>query len=202
MRPRSLGQLGFNPCCHGSGSLTRLEVRRRLYGRKVSILVVVDLARVTGHGLPASWATAMRCFNPCCRGSGSLTSIEQVSRELQKVFQSLLSWIGRVNDPGHRPGTISTCFNPCCRGSGSRHPSFSASVLPLDPGFNPCCRGSGSRDRGRPALLPSILFMFQSLLSWIWLGDSGSEPYGHTSIGFNPCCRGSGWLTEEVCSSC
>ena len=77
---------------------------------------------------------------------GGQTSNSGVRREWHvslgfRMFQSLLPWIGRVNEAGrltHREHTRS--FNPCCRGlvaSTPRCPCYARTLRR----FNPCCRG-------------------------------------------------------------
>ena len=141
-------------------------------GNGVSILVVVDRALGLDE-IQECGAAGGRCFNPCCRGSGSRTS-----------------GVGTCSP------TPPWCFNPCCRGSGSRTLAIEevgrvGNLVSILVG----CRGSGSRTRPRDArqgghLVVSILVvvdralghwassmtypncvMFQSLLSWIGLSD-------------------------------
>ncbi len=119
-----------------------------------------------------------RCFNPCCRGSSSLTiqaAITAVNQPrfqsllswifladfhggdgdayIQAAFQSLLSWIFLADStPASSRGSSGPRFNPCCRGSSSLT-FMAAMATPISRRrFNPCCRGSSSLTRLRPVL--------------------------------------------------
>ena len=113
----------FNPCCRGLVASTPHSRAQpgRIDGR-VSILVVVDWSRQPFRTSTLS-VVATKCFNPCCRGlvastnliglagMASAASFNPCCRGLVastsgspvlgwtgcRVFQSLLSWIGRVN---------------------------------------------------------------------------------------------------------
>ena len=137
--------------------------------RGVSILVVVDQPRRHALGgrrtqpvrfqslLSWIWSrqrlrgrpsvTALRRFNPCCRGSVADNS-PLAAIHGPGVFQSLLSWI-------------------CLADNSTASRSPRRQIM----GFNPCCRGSASlTGRLWPASVevgPDVLF--QSLLSWIGL---------------------------------
>ena len=93
---------------------------------------------------------------------------------LDKMFQSLLSWIGLLNIArlDKIPCRIMG-FNPCCPGSGS-----STRRRPPSPGwarrFNPCCPGSGSSTAAGRATWPMPI------------------------RSFNPCCPGSGSSTRTL----
>ena len=114
-----------------------------------------------------SSASSRRCFNPCCRGWVTATTIDPRIDSLDRAeFQSLLSWIGHRNMPlGDR-----------------RSPSANM--------FQSLLSWIGHRNWPRPGPRRTALRMFQSLLSWI---GHRNLPDRRTSAScrFNPCCRGS-----------
>ncbi len=93
----SVAPLSFNPCCRGLVASTPARMPDASDSRQVSILVVVDWSR----------QPSLRCvdsrpdqpgFNPCCRGLVASTLGRSRSDMIAlAMFQSLLSWIGRVN---------------------------------------------------------------------------------------------------------
>ena len=158
----------FNPCCRGSPSPTRHLRHVVLAGRDVSILVVVDhphrqhdkkagnrqhvqvsILVVVDHphrpcrsrrifqkvscfnpccrGSPSPTSVMLaapavfgQSFNPCCRGSPSPTKDMEADKETWKGFQSLLSWITLTDTTRSGTWARPRCrFNPCCRGSPS-----------------------------------------------------------------------------------
>ena len=93
LRERHLS--GFNPCCCGSDSRTRVGRVSNSIENRVSILVVVDRT----HG----------------RSKAGDVTVEG------RVFQSLLLWIGLTDERSLRRRDGNPCgFNPCCCGSDSR----------------------------------------------------------------------------------
>ena len=130
-RPGRGRDVGFNPCCGGSGSLgsgskafdharTRVSIlvvvdrARWEHGRqagsigdhRVSILVVVDRARWDRR--PADAVVTLGGFNPCCGGSGSLGTVCRLIRQPAiAMFQSLLWWIGLAGTLRDRRGIVS-----------------------------------------------------------------------------------------------
>ena len=159
----------FNPCCGGLVASTSIAERvRNAAASMVSILVVVD------------WSRQLR----------SASSVADVP---SPRFQSLLWWIGRVNDGRAWSGTLDEpCFNPCCGGlvastlrrsrSRSRLSAAVSILVVVDwsrqPGevrprsmvrracFNPCCGGLVA---STPAATYASLCR---------------------CLGFNPCCGG------------
>ena len=84
-----------------------------------------------------------------------------------RLFQSLLSWIGRVNRTGEavQAGTIDVSILVVVDWSRQRPVRLDRSAT-TRIGFNPCCRGLVASTRAcDDSAFP--LGMFQSLLSWI-----------------------------------
>ena len=139
----SSSDMSFNPCCDGSDpSTSRRSARPR----------------------------ASACFNPCCDGSDPSTSPRPPRAEpVITMFQSLLRWIGPVNERPRRRAAVTV-----------RDVSI---LVAMD------------RTRQRPAGgdgRPALLTLFQSLLRWIGPVNSGwSDTPSRCRSGFNPCCDGS-----------
>ena len=111
-------------------------------------------------------------FNPCFPGSSAESGSLYIRLGRMGVFQSLFSWIKRWKpSPPRRPLSLPHRFNPCFPGSSAE--SFPETPQPRETGrFNPCFPGSSAEsiwifhDK-------SLIFMFQSLFSWIkrWKRD-------------------------------
>ncbi len=151
-------------------------------------------------GVGAGAAPRHSCFNPCCRGSASLTTPPHRSPTRSPsrfqsllswiclsdltlaewapvqawMFQSLLSWIC-LSDRGRREstGAASDRFQSLLSWICLSDRTRSFGTISRRSRFNPCCRGSAS------------------------LTPCSPPPRARIRTGFNPCCRGSASLTER-----
>ena len=133
-------------------------------------------------------------FNPCCRGSASLTAATLMANAPIPLFQSLLSWIclsDRVSPrrivvaPGFQSLLSWICLSDATTKKDARRVGEFQSLLSWI-----CLSDAASTPTDRD---PSL---FQSLLSWICLSDlSVAVVMIGPSRCFNPCCRGSASLT-------
>ena len=126
------GPASFNPCCGGLVASTA-EVDRSVTSSNTGFQSLLWwIGRVNVRPLRLPGRTESRCFNPCC--GGLVASTRESGRTMTSaspMFQSLLWWIGRVNQlSAGRRASSATCFNPCCGGSvastrAARHRSCS-----------------------------------------------------------------------------
>ena len=154
----------------------------------VSILVVVDWSRQPRRQRCRYGRAVM--FQSLLSWIGRVNTVTFRSRATDSsAFQSLLSWIGRVNIPGRRSCNRSrrSSFNPCCRGSVAS-----------------TCRTIAAALAPRVSILVVVDLVastsptacraesrFQSLLSWIGRVNSSDSVSGPPiNACFNPCCRG------------
>ena len=158
---------GFNPCCRGLSLVGTVVSPMPSDSVKVSILVVVDWSRQ--QLASASHVGIGPGFQSLLSWIGRLNRAHRsAERTAGSWFQSLLSWIGRAQP---------------YLGSGSwwTEPLFQSLLSWISPvgllptmrlprrrsGFNPCCRGSAPRQRSLRSNRLWSSTLFQSLLSWI-----------------------------------
>ena len=208
--------LGFNPCCCGTGGRTShckwersqatgfqslllwnggadLATRHDWLRRPlVSILVVVE--RGGGPGLRVTVNTFSSGFNPCCCGTGGGAAIALAGRV------SILVVMERGADPGQITVTSSLArFQSLLLWNGGAEGQRGAAAPNTASGFNPCCCGTGV------TVLPSPRGKF---LPWSFnpccCGTGGGWRQYHrsrTSVTcFNPCCCGTGGRTVPISS--
>ncbi len=140
-----------------------IRYKIRSQGDTVSILVIVDIARkATIHFNPA---VILYCFNPCYCGYSSKSELIATQKQATRSFNPC--YCGYSSKSGGQSGTTwrNDCFNPCYCGYSSK----SGLALWLDAsdlGFNPCYCGYSSKRMGTPNRV-YLTKEFQSLLLWI-----------------------------------
>ena len=196
------GSCCFNPCCPGSRPPTPELPRARAVPSLISFNPCCPGSRPPTVRRELTPSRGRLGFNPCCPGSRPptyRTSRPWPRTPLERVFQSLLSWITPTN---------ATFYSPLAPTRKRRFQSLLSWITPtnsassegycgpasIDLGFNPCCPGSRpptASDLGR--LRPSKQAVsFNPCCPGSRPPTSESDlTYSRTRRHFNPCCPGS-----------